>query len=78
VLGGIETVLLILFGVSTCTQTTWVIETYQGNDDFAVRVGLEVVLVVKVLADGSVVVDLTVDSEGEGAVIVDKGLGTGV
>lgn len=40
--------------------------------------GLEVVLVVKVLADGAVVVDLTVDGEGKGAIVVDKGLGTGV
>lgn len=40
--------------------------------------GLEVVLVVKVLADGAVVVDLTVDGKGEGLVIVDKGLSTRV
>lgn len=39
---------------------------------------LEVVLVVKVLANEAVVVDLTVDGEGEGAIIVDEGLGTGV
>lgn len=39
---------------------------------------LEVVLVAKVLANKAVVVDLTVDGEGEGAVIVDEGLGTGV
>jgi hypothetical protein len=41
-------------------------------------VSLEVVLVVKVLAENAVVVDLTVDSEGEGAVVVDKRLGTRV
>jgi hypothetical protein len=41
-------------------------------------VGLEVVLVVKVLADDAVVVDLAVDGEGEGAIIVDKGLSTRV
>jgi hypothetical protein len=52
--------------------------TYQGNDNFAIRVRLEVVLVVEVLANEAVVVDLTVDGEGEGAVIVDEGLGTGV
>lgn len=39
---------------------------------------LEVVLVAKVLANEAVVVDLTVDGKGEGAVIVDEGLGTGV
>jgi hypothetical protein len=39
---------------------------------------LEVVLVVKVLADEAVVVDLAVDGEGEAAVVVDEGLGTGV
>lgn len=52
--------------------------TYQGNDNFAIRVRLEVVLVVEVLANEAVVVDLTVDGEGEAAVIVDEGLGTGV
>ena len=39
---------------------------------------LEVVLVAEVLADETVVVDLTVDGEGEGAIIVDEGLGTRV
>lgn len=39
---------------------------------------LEVVLVVEVLANETVVVDLTVDGEGESAIIVDEGLGTGV
>lgn len=55
-----------------------VIEPYQRNDDFAVRVGLEVVLVAKVLADGTVVVNLAVDSKGKSLIVVDKGLGTGV
>lgn len=52
--------------------------TYQGEDNFTIGVCLKVVLVAKVLANEAVVVDLTVDREGEGAVIVDKGLGTGV
>jgi hypothetical protein len=39
---------------------------------------LEVVLGVQVLAEDTVVVDFTVDSEGQGLVIVDKGLGAGV
>lgn len=40
--------------------------------------GLEVVLVLQALAQDAVVVDLTVDGEGKGLVIVDEGLGTGV
>ena len=39
---------------------------------------LEVVLGLQVLAEDTVVVDFAVNGEGEGGVIVDKGLGTGV
>lgn len=52
--------------------------TYQGNDDLTVRVSLEVVLGLQVLAQDTVVVDFAVNGEGEGGVIVDKGLSTGV
>ena len=52
--------------------------TYQGNDNFTIRMRLEVVLVLKVLANEAVVVDLAVDGEGESAIIIDEGLSTGV
>lgn len=54
------------------------IATYQRNDDLTVRVGLEVVLGLQGFPQDTVVVDLAVDGEGKGLVIVDKGLGTGV
>jgi hypothetical protein len=41
-------------------------------------VRLEVVLGVKALPQKTVVVNLAIDGEGEAAVLVDKGLGTGV
>jgi hypothetical protein len=41
-------------------------------------VSLEVVLGLQGFPQDTVVVDLAVDSEGKGLVIVDKGLGTGV
>jgi hypothetical protein len=41
-------------------------------------VSLEVVLVLQCFPQDTVVVDLAVDGEGKGLVIVDKGLGTGV
>jgi hypothetical protein len=56
----------------------WCILTYQGNDNFTVRVCLEVVLGVKALPQKTVVVDFAIDGEGEAAVLVDEGLGTGV
>lgn len=54
------------------------IATYQGNDDLAVGVSLEVVLGLQGFPENTVVVDLAVDGEGKGLVIVDEGLGTGV
>lgn len=39
---------------------------------------LELILDVQLLPQNLVVVDLAIDSEGKGAVIVDKRLGTGV
>jgi len=51
---------------------------YQRNDNLAIGVRLEVVLGVQVLPEDAVVVDLAVDSEGEGLIFVDKRLGTGV
>lgn len=39
---------------------------------------LEVVLGLQVFPEDAVVVDLAVDSEGEGLIIVDEGLGAGV
>jgi hypothetical protein len=52
--------------------------TYQRNDDLTIRVSLEVVLGLQGFPQNTVVVDLAVDGEGKGLVIVDEGLGTGV
>jgi hypothetical protein len=52
--------------------------THQRNDNLAIGVRLEVVLGVQVFPEDAVVVDLAVDSEGEGLVIVNKGLGAGI
>lgn len=52
--------------------------SYQRNDDFAVRVGLEVVGLAEVLAQDLVVVYFTVDGEGNAAILVEQRLGTRV
>lgn len=52
--------------------------TYQRNDDLAVGVSLEVVLGLEGFPQNTVVIDLAVDGEREGLVIVDEWLGTGV
>lgn len=54
------------------------IQPYQRNDNLAIRVSLEVVLGVQVFPENTVVVNLAVDGEGEGLIIVDKGLSAGV
>jgi hypothetical protein len=51
---------------------------YQRNDNLAIRVCLEVVRGLERLAEDSVVVDLTVDSQGDGSLIVDEGLSAGL
>ena len=48
--------------------------TYQGNDDLTVGVSLEVVGGLQVLADQTVVVDLAIDGEDDGAVGIGQGL----
>lgn len=50
--------------------------TYQRNDDFAVRRGLKVVLPVEFSSNQTVVVDLAVDGEDDGVVLVGEGLST--
>ena len=52
--------------------------TYQGNDDLAVGVSLKVVLGLQGFPQNTVVIDLAVNGEGEGLVIVNEWLGTGV
>lgn len=52
--------------------------THQVHDDFAVRVGLELVLALQRLAERNVVVDLTVDGEHDRAIFAHEGLGAGV
>lgn len=52
--------------------------SYQRNNDFTVRVSLEVVGLAEVLAQDLVVVDFTVDSEGNAAILVEQGLSTRV
>ena len=48
--------------------------TYQRNDDLAVGVCLEVIRVLQVLADETMVVNLTVDSQDNGVIGVGQGL----
>ncbi len=52
--------------------------TYQRDDSFAIGVGLEVVGVLKVLADEAMVVDLAIDSEDDGVISVGQGLSAGL
>lgn len=54
----------------------WV--THQGDDDFTVGAGLEVVLVLQGLTDQTMVVDLSVDGEDDALIVVGKGLGAGL
>ena len=48
---------------------------YQGDDDFAVRCGLEVVRLLQALPDKSMVVDLAIDGEDDGFIGIGQGLG---
>lgn len=48
--------------------------TYQRYDDFTIRVGLEVVRFLQVLAKDPVVVDLPVDCERKRAIYIGQGL----
>jgi hypothetical protein len=48
--------------------------SYQGNDNLTIRGGLEVVLLLEVLSDVTMVVDLTVDGENDAVVGVGQGL----
>lgn len=50
--------------------------SYQRNDNFTVGSGLEVVLVLEVLSNQTMVVNFTVDSEDDGVIRVGKGLST--
>lgn len=52
--------------------------TYQRNDDLTVGMRLELILGLQSLPEDTVVIDLAVDGQGKGAIVVDKGLGTGV
>lgn len=45
--------------------------SYQGYYDFAVRVGFEVIWVLEMFAQHSMVIDLAVDSKGQSAIVVD-------
>jgi hypothetical protein len=79
--GGIETIFHVLYeSVSLyhnplphCSN-----HTYQRDDDFAVRVCLIVVFHVQGLPHDAVVVNFTVDGQGEGFIVVNEGLGAGV
>lgn len=48
--------------------------SYQGNDNLTVGGGLEVVLLLEVLSDVTMVIDLTVDGENDAVVGVGQGL----
>lgn len=50
----------------------------QRDDDFAVAVGFEIVWALELLAQDSVVVDFSIDGQGNGALVVDQWLGAGV
>jgi hypothetical protein len=52
--------------------------SYQGDNDFTVRVSLKVVGLAEVLAKDLVVVDFTVDGESDAAILVEQGLSTRV
>jgi hypothetical protein len=52
--------------------------TNQGDDDLAIRSRLEVIRLLQVLADKTVVVDLAVDGEDDGVIAVGKGLSAGL
>lgn len=52
--------------------------SYQGDDDLAIRSGLEVVSLLEVLSNVTMVVDLTVDGENDAVVGVGQGLGSGL
>jgi hypothetical protein len=60
------------------TQRKHFLHTYQRDDDFTVRVCFIVVLNIQGLSQDAVVVNLAIDSQSEGAVVVDEGLRTGV
>ncbi len=47
---------------------------YQRDDDLAVRVGLELVGLLEVLPQRSMVVDLAIDGQGDGFLLVGQGL----
>lgn len=51
---------------------------YKWDDNLAIGVSLEVVVVLQLLADDSVVVDLAVDSQCNGLISVSQWLGTGL
>ena len=77
--GGVEVVLQVLVqSVLVRTLLPLGIQrsaTYQGNDDLAVGRRLEVIRLLQVLPDLSVVVDLAVGGEDDGLIGVGQGLG---
>jgi hypothetical protein len=52
--------------------------SYQRDDDLTIRSGLEVVSLLEVLSNVTMVVDLTVDGENDAVVSVGQGLGSGL
>jgi hypothetical protein len=64
--------------VSLNPPSTLLIHPYQRNDDLAIRVCLEVVLLLEALAEDTVVVDFAVDGQRDGSLFVDERLSTGV
>lgn len=80
VLGGVEAVFHVLNSSATLYRYTPenILRTYQRNDDLTVGMRLELILGLQVLPEDTVVIDLAVDGQGKGAIVVDKGLGTRV
>jgi hypothetical protein len=84
VFGSVETIFHVLkprqftYTSNLKSRHRFFLRTYQWDDDFAVRMCLVVVLHVQRFPHNAVVVDFTVDGQGEGSVIVNEGLRTGV
>lgn len=76
---GVDAIFQVLSHInSSPAHTKLHITTYQRNDDFTIGMCLEVVRLAQGLPDNAMIVDFTIDRQGEGFVIVDNGLSTGI
>jgi len=56
----------------------WYSGPYQRYYDFAIGVGLEVVRMLQLLAQDSMIIDLAIDGERQRSIIIDKRLGASI